>query len=184
MKYDIKNRWTGKALFTAEIDATPDDSDAVKKRKAVLWAIRNGNNLRDADMSGANMSDANMRGVNMSGADMRGANMSYASMRGANMRDANMRDANMRDANMRGADMSASGIINCGQRSDGYDFFIHTTAPEHPVVIAGCRYLSIPDARQHWIKTRSGTRLGDESLALLDHGEAMAAIAKKYEVSA
>jgi hypothetical protein len=31
-------------------------------------------------------------------------------------------------------------------------------------------------AREHWIKTRGGTPLGDESLALVDHLERMARI--------
>ena len=45
------------------------------------------------------------------------------------------------------------------------------------MVIAGCRYLSIEDARAHWKKTRGETRLGSESKALLDHGERMMKLA-------
>ena len=45
------------------------------------------------------------------------------------------------------------------------------------MVRAGCRYFSIVDARKHWTETRKGTRLGDESQALVDHIERMAKIA-------
>ena len=58
-------------------------------------------------------------------------------------------------------------------RSDGYTFLIAPT-PEGPRIIAGCRYFSLEQARKHWANTRGGTRLGQESLALVDHLERMA----------
>jgi hypothetical protein len=42
---------------------------------------------------------------------------------------------------------------------------------------AGCRvFSSIEKAREHWRTTRGGTKLGDESLLILDQLEALAAL--------
>ena len=42
------------------------------------------------------------------------------------------------------------------------------------MIRAGCRNLTLADARAHWTKTRGGTELGDETSAILDHIEAVA----------
>ena len=64
--------------------------------------------------------------------------------------------------------------IICATRTDGYTFIV--AHDQHYVVriIAGCRYLTPDEARRHWTKRRGGTKLGDESLALIDHLERMA----------
>ena len=67
------------------------------------------------------------------------------------------------------------GKITVGTRSDGYTFLIAPT-PDGPRIIAGCRYFTFDEARAHWTKTRGGTQLGEESLALVDHLERMAKI--------
>jgi len=42
---------------------------------------------------------------------------------------------------------------------------------------AGCRvFVSLEEAREHWRTTRAGTKLGDESLLILDQIEALAAL--------
>ena len=129
--------------------------------------------LCDKDGSRANLRGANLRGANLRGANLRGADLSSAYLSRAYLRG-----ADLRGANLRGADLSGAGVIDCGQRSDGYQFFIHVTAKDQPMLIAGCRYITLVEARAHWAKTRpEGQRLGDESRALLDHGERMMAIA-------
>ena len=60
-------------------------------------------------------------------------------------------------------------------RSDNYTFTIAPT-PEGPRVIAGCRYFSFEQAREHWIRTRGGTPLGEETMAILDLLEAQSRI--------
>ena len=60
-------------------------------------------------------------------------------------------------------------------RSDGYVFTVVSTH-EGPRVIAGCRYFTFEEAREHWNQTRGGTPLGDESLALVDFLERIAVI--------
>jgi hypothetical protein len=58
-------------------------------------------------------------------------------------------------------------------RSDGYQFVIGETGSIH----AGCRVFATADeAREHWKKTRGGTSLGEESLAIIDFLERMASI--------
>ncbi len=67
------------------------------------------------------------------------------------------------------------GPIVTATRTDGYTFLVAPT-PQGPRIIAGCRYFTFEHARAHWTGTRGGTRLGDESLALVDHLERMATI--------
>ena len=83
------------------------------------------------------------------------------------------------DARVFGNACITSKII-AATRSDGYLFILarHQTSDGYPVILAGCQYFTFAQAREHWSKTRGGTRLGDESLALVDHLERMARIAR------
>jgi len=78
MKFDIKNRWSGAVLFTAEIEAEEGAPESVKRGLAVRWACRNG-----IELSYANLSYANLSGAALRGADLRGANLCGANLRGA-----------------------------------------------------------------------------------------------------
>lgn len=78
--------------------------------------------------------------------------------------------ANLTDANLTGAN-----LIDGGQRSDGYRF-VGWVKDGALMILAGCRYFTLPEARAHWVKTRGGTPLGDETMAILDHIEAVAVI--------
>jgi hypothetical protein len=42
------------------------------------------------------------------------------------------------------------------------------------MILAGCRYFTIWEAREHWTNSRGGTPLGDETMAILDHIERVA----------
>jgi uncharacterized protein YjbI with pentapeptide repeats len=157
-----------------ELKKILSDHKAWLKNKGGKWANLIGADLSGADLSGADLRRAYLRRAHLSGADLRGADL-----RGANLRGANLSNADLRGAHLRGADLSGAGIIDCGQRSDGYQFFIHVTAKDQPMLIAGCRYFTLSEARKHWDKTRpTGQRLGDESRAMLDHGERMLSIAE------
>ena len=82
---------------------------------------------------------------------------------------ANLSRANLSRANLSGA----RGIVDAGQRSDGYRF----TAWAHNGVLqirAGCRSLSISEARDHWTRTRGYTPLGQETMLRLDLLETLA----------
>jgi len=68
------------------------------------------------------------------------------------------------------------GTINfvlTAQRSDGYMFVVNPTEDVLRVT-AGCRYFTFPEAREHWERTRGGTLLGDETMAILDFLEGQA----------
>ena len=78
-------------------------------------------------------------------------------------------------ANLSRANLSRADLIDGGQRSDGYRFIGHIRNGAL-TILAGCRYLPIQDARDHWTKTRGSTPLGDETTAILDHIERVAAI--------
>ena len=68
MKFEVKNRWSGKAQFTAEISCDEDSRMGIKVGLAVKWAFES-----DADLRGADLSGADLRGAVLSGAVLRGA---------------------------------------------------------------------------------------------------------------
>ena len=53
-------------------------------------------------------------------------------------------------------------------RSDGYTFIYPPCADGEYRIIAGCRYLTMPEAEKHWTETRGGTRLGAETIEILN----------------
>ena len=85
MKFEIKNRRTGSAIFEAEIDCSIDASDGVKIGLAVRAAVE-----KKADLGGADLGGADLRGANLGGADLRGADLSGADLRGANLGGADL----------------------------------------------------------------------------------------------
>ena len=66
--------------------------------------------------------------------------------------------------------------VCCATRSDGYTFVVAPDKDGNLVVIAGCRYFTFKQAKDHWTATRGGTQLGDESLQILKHLKSMANI--------
>jgi len=145
-------------------------ADVLAQHKA--WREGNGGkraNLSRADFLGANLSGANLSGANLSGANLSGANLS-----GANLSRADLSRADLSRADFLGAkinDKTAIGILRRAPRSDGYEFFLWH-CQEGYFIKAGCRFLDMEAARQHWTATRAGTPLGDESLEILDFFDA------------
>ena len=106
---------------------------ATSLREAVIAAVREGADLRDANLRDANLRDANLScaslscanlsGANLSGAylscaslscanlscaDLSGANLSCANLSCADLRDANLSCANLSCANLSGASLSGA----------------------------------------------------------------------------
>ena len=54
------------------------------------------------------------------------------------------------------------------RRSDGHIFICVRCADGQRRILAGCRYFTMPEAREHWKKTRDGTPLGQETMMILD----------------
>ena len=63
MKYEILNRLTGDVFFVADIDCDKRESEANKKRLAVMWAIKNSVNLYGANLRGADLYGADLNGA-------------------------------------------------------------------------------------------------------------------------
>src|SRR5258705_374075 len=57
MQFEVKNRFTGKVQFTAEIECDANATAGFKIGLAVRWAYLSGADLRRADLSGAVLSD-------------------------------------------------------------------------------------------------------------------------------
>ena len=90
------------------------------------------------------------------------------------LRQARADGSDLRGSNLRGSKLRAAGEY--ASRSDGYEFRLFQLEDGTLRIMAGCRWFTLGEAREHWTAT-SGTRLGDESLALVDHLERMARIA-------
>ena len=144
IKFDVLNRFSGAVQFTAEIDCADSAATSIKLSLAVRWAIKTGAYLSRANLSRANLSGANLSGANLSGAYLYGANL------------------------------SPQWVVQGPTRSDGYAFMLTNYTGEGVRVKAGCRNLSIKNARKHWKDTRKGTPLGNETFAILDCMEALA----------
>jgi uncharacterized protein YjbI with pentapeptide repeats len=186
MKFEVMNRYSGAVQCTAEIKCEEDAPVSIKLGLAVRWAIKHTANLARADLAGADLAGADLGGANLAGADLAGANLAGADLAGADLAGADLARANLARANLARADLAGANlaranlaganVIDGGLRSDGYRF-LAVRDGETILVRAGCRTLSFEKAREWWSRTRGGTRLGDESLALVDHLERMARIA-------
>ena len=103
MIHSIHHLHTGAVIFTAEIEADENTSDAVKLGLAVKAAVREGANLTGADLSRADLTEANLTEANLSGADLSGADLSRADLSWADLTGAIMTGADLRGADLRGA---------------------------------------------------------------------------------
>jgi uncharacterized protein YjbI with pentapeptide repeats len=95
MKFKIKNRWSDKVQFVAEIDCDKDTSIDVKIGLAVKWAIKARANLSDANLAGANLARANLADANLADAYLADAYLADAYLAGANLARANLAGANL-----------------------------------------------------------------------------------------
>jgi len=97
-KIEVRNLWTSRVQFTAEVEVTEWMTPRLKLGMAVQWARDNDANLSGADLRDADLRDADLSGANLRDADLSGANLRDANLSGADLRDANLSDANLRDA--------------------------------------------------------------------------------------
>ena len=123
-KVEIKNRFTGEVMFTAEVDATLSTNGlklgaavkiVFKARANLARANLADANLADADLAGANLADANLADAdladaNLADADLAGANLAGANLAGANLAGANLARANLADADLAGANLAGANL--------------------------------------------------------------------------
>ena len=81
MKFEIKNRFNGSVIFTAEIKADENTPLPIKLGLAVKVAVESSASLRSADLRYANLISAELRS-----ADLRSANLSSAELSSADLR--------------------------------------------------------------------------------------------------
>ena len=150
-------------------------------RANLIGANLIGADLYDANLIGANLYHANLTDANLTDADLTDADLYQANLIGANLYHANLTDANLRGANLIGADLTgAAGIVALpvGHPMGSW----RPVAVRHGdqwMIAAGCRWLTVVDARKHWGSATYHTRwLGDQYLAALnwleEHGERVA----------
>ena len=83
MKFEIKARFTGKVLFTAELSAEYESAEySLQLGAAVKAAVSARANLADANLARANLADANLADANLAGAYLAGANLAGANLAG------------------------------------------------------------------------------------------------------
>jgi hypothetical protein len=148
-------------LFTAEIDCVPDTPVSWKIRLAVLWGIKRGESLSEADLSEADLSGADLSGANLnradlydadlSGADLSEADLSGADLSGANLNradlyDADLSGADLSGANLSGADLSEADLRGANLREAKTDFEIATPEQAAPRIIAVAKAALEPNA--------------------------------------
>lgn len=130
--------------------------------------------LVGANLDHARLDHARLDHANLDRASLDGARLVGASLYGASLDRASLDRARLDGARLVGAkinDKTAIGILRRATRSDGYEFFLWH-CQEGYFIKAGCRFLDMEAARQHWTNTRRGTALGNESLDILDFFDA------------
>lgn len=101
--------------------------------------------LRGYGLACENLVGAKFTTSNLEGMDLHGADLNYCDFSGANLWAVNLRDCNLYGINICGT----RGIVGGIYRSDGYPFYAVLGWPEL-MIKAGCRWMSISDARSHW----------------------------------
>ncbi|CUR70310.1 pentapeptide repeat-containing protein [Achromobacter xylosoxidans] len=101
MNHEIKNRWTGAVLFTADV---PEGTESgMVARVALEQAVEARADLRDADLRGAYLGGADLRGADLGGADLRDADLRGADLGGADLGGADLGGAYLGGADLGGA---------------------------------------------------------------------------------
>ena len=131
-QFQIRNRFTGEVLFTAELTCSPDALSSFKLGLAVKAAVG-----ARANLAGANLAYANLARADLAGANLAHANLARADLAYANLAYANLADANFAYANLAGA----KGLSDETLRPIKADFFLtllHAKA-EVPTLVAALR---------------------------------------------
>lgn len=169
---DIKSRWSDRVLFSAEVDV----GERWRVKAALEIAVRDGANLRHANLVGADLDLAYLVGANLDGADLGGAYLDGANLGGANLRRANLVGANLNGAYLIGADLIGADLggaylndayldganlgnanlgegafsVDGGCERRGYSFFV-LHYPNTLIIRGGCHtWATFEDAKAHY----------------------------------
>jgi hypothetical protein len=173
MTYLVKHV-NGSELFKSQFATVKEAiQEAVKQRAYLGGAYLGGADLGGADLRGAYLRGAYLGGAYLGGADLGGADLGGAYLGGADLGGADLGGADLGGADLGGADLGGADLggqwIIAGQtRSDGYQFFLQRLKDDsEPMIKAGCRYFTIPEAQKHWKTTRAGQPLLVETRAIV-----------------
>jgi hypothetical protein len=140
----IKNRWTGGVMFTAEVEAGLGTA-GLKLGAAIKIAVKAGANLAGAYLADANLAGAILAGANLAGAYLAGAYLAGADLAGANL-------------------AGAKSLLDCGTP---HGWRIAAVAHEDGIrIAAGCRWFTFAAAVEHW-RGRDDRRLMPPLLAYI-----------------
>jgi len=93
MKYEIKHRWTGRVIFTAEIECDERQAANFKLGLAIKVAVGKGADLKGAYLEGAYLKGAYLKGAHLEGASLKGAYLEGAHIEGAYLKGAHLEGA-------------------------------------------------------------------------------------------
>ena len=144
MKFEIKSRWTGSVIFTAEIEATDETPLGIKLGLAVKKAVEVNANLDGASLDGANLDGASLDGANLVRASLVRASLDGASLYGASLDGANLYGASLDGANLDGASLVRANLDGAsldGANLDGANLWIAAGNNRHVRTIQAGEYL-------------------------------------------
>ena len=134
MIHSIHHRHTGAVIFTTEIEADENTSNAVKLGLAVRAAVREGANLSGADLSRANLTGANLSGADLTGANLSGAGLSRANLRWADLSRADLSRADLSGTNLRWADLSGANLTGANLKLADMEVVYTDTEKKNPTI--------------------------------------------------
>lgn len=139
--------WAFMGEISVTIECDPLASQPIKLGLAVKAALANGADLRGADLRGANLSGAYLTGANLTGANLSGANLSGARVRNEPIEHL---------------------ITQVNRQLDPYVFMAFRMQDQGVKVLAGCRWFTVSEFREHVAKEYPGTPKAVETLDILD----------------
>ncbi len=128
-----------------------------------------GTDLTGANLRDANLSRANLRWADLRWADLRGVDLTRADLTRANLSGADLTGANLREANLTAASLTGAAGYLMLPVSDPRHYGAHGIMCEDGWHIrAGCRDLTITEAKMHWGNGYKGDRqIGDSYLSAI-----------------
>jgi hypothetical protein len=148
---EIKSRYSGKVLYTAE--------NAADVREALVEAVKGSADLRGAYLGGADLGGADLGGADLGGADLGGADLRGAYLGGADLGGAYLRGAYLGGADLGGADLRGAYLRGADLRGADLGSAVWTQV----AVALRAALQAMNDGGKHWIKGALEGALADGS---------------------
>ena len=104
----MKTKIEIKSIFGSVLFEYEKENNSVKD--TLIKAVKQGADLRWANLQGADLQEADLRWANLQGADLQEADLRWANLQGANLRWANLRWANLQEADLRWANLQGANL--------------------------------------------------------------------------